>query len=126
VASVFASAVPKEPEPMTAARIPVSRYAMSPARLPMPRSSPIELLSFRRTFALLMVLVAVPSAGLTGLGVVAILNERAAVGKRLGAGWQDRLETPGTRLPQTPDPSTAGRTAAGGPARAPPGHAPPR
>ena len=67
----------------------------------MPRSVPIELLSFRRTFALLMVLVAVPSAGLTGLGVVAILNERAAVEKRLASVWQDRLDTLATRLRQT-------------------------
>jgi len=66
----------------------------------MPRSAPIELLSFRRTFALLMVLVAVPSAGLTGLGVVAILNERAAVEKRLAAVWQDRLDTLSARFRQ--------------------------
>jgi len=72
----------------------------------MPRSLPIELLSFRRTFALLMVLVAVPSAGLTGLGVVAILNERAAVEKRLALVWQDRLETLSTRFRQALDAST--------------------
>ena len=76
----------------------------------MPRSTPIELLSFRRTFALLMVLVAVPSAGLTGLGVVAILNERAAVEKRLGAAWQDRLEVLSTRFRQVLDASTVERT----------------
>ena len=75
----------------------------------MPRSVPIELLSFRRTFALLMVLVAVPSAGLTGLGVVAILNERAAVEKRLASVWQDRLDTLATRLRQTLDASTLTR-----------------
>ncbi|MGZ6034529.1 MAG: sensor histidine kinase [Myxococcaceae bacterium] len=75
----------------------------------MPRSVPIELLSFRRTFALLMVLVAVPSAGLTGLGVVAILNERAAVEKRLAAVWQDRLDTLSTRLRQALDASTVER-----------------
>jgi two-component system, OmpR family, phosphate regulon sensor histidine kinase PhoR len=79
----------------------------------MPRSSPIELLSFRRTFALLMVLVAVPSAGLTGLGVVAILNERAAVEKRLGAAWQDRLDVLSTRFRQALDASTVERTADG-------------
>src|SRR5512135_3285039 len=75
----------------------------------MPRSVPIELLSFRRTFALLMVLVAVPSAGLTGLGVVAILNERAAVEKRLASVWQDRLDTLSTRLRQSLDASTITR-----------------
>ena len=75
----------------------------------MPRSVPIELLSFRRTFALLMVLVAVPSAGLTGLGVVAILNERAAVEKRLASVWQDRLDTLSTRLRQALEASTVDR-----------------
>ena len=59
-----------------------------------------DLLSFRRTFALLMVLVALPSAGLTGLGVVAILNERAAVEQRLGAVWRSRLELLAVRLRQ--------------------------
>src|SRR6476659_9963207 len=75
----------------------------------MPRSVPIELLSFRRTFALLMVLVAVPSAGLTGLGVVAILNERAAVEKRLASVWQDRLDTLSTRLRQVLEASSVER-----------------
>jgi two-component system, OmpR family, phosphate regulon sensor histidine kinase PhoR len=79
----------------------------------MPRSVPIELLSFRRTFALLMVLVAVPSAGLTGLGVVAILNERAAVEKRLASVWQDRLDTLSTRLRQALDASTVERVNGG-------------
>ena len=79
----------------------------------MPRSVPIELLSFRRTFALLMVLVAVPSAGLTGLGVVAILNERAAVEKRLASVWQDRLDTLSTRLRQALDASTVERVDGG-------------
>ena len=79
----------------------------------MPRSVPIELLSFRRTFALLMVLVAVPSAGLTGLGVVAILNERAAVEKRLAVVWQDRLDTLSTRLRQALEASTVTRTEEG-------------
>ncbi len=60
-----------------------------------------DLLSFRRTFALLMVLVALPSAGLTGLGVVAILNERAAVEQRLGAVWRSRLELLAGGLRQT-------------------------
>ena len=79
----------------------------------MPRSVPIELLSFRRTFALLMVLVAVPSAGLTGLGVVAILNERAAVEKRLASAWQDRLDTLSGRFRQALDASTVVRTEEG-------------
>ena len=79
----------------------------------MPRSVPIELLSFRRTFALLMVLVAVPSAGLTGLGVVAILNERAAVEKRLALVWQDRLDILSTRLRQALEASTLTRVDGG-------------
>ena len=49
-------------------------------------------MSFRRTFALLILLVVLPSAGLSGFGVVAIMNERAAVQKRLEAAWQARLE----------------------------------
>ncbi len=65
-----------------------------------------DLLSFRRTFALLMVLVALPSAGLTGLGVVAILNERAAVEQRLGAVWRSRLELLALRFRQTLEAST--------------------
>jgi|KBSMisStandDraft_5_1062788.scaffolds.fasta_scaffold08578_4 signal transduction histidine kinase len=79
----------------------------------MPRSVPIELLSFRRTFALLMVLVAVPSAGLTGLGVVAILNERAAVEKRLASVWQDRLDTLATRFRQALEASSVSRVDGG-------------
>ncbi len=51
----------------------------------------IEFLSFRRTFTLLIVLVVLPSAGLSGFGVVAIINERAAVEKRLEAVWARRL-----------------------------------
>jgi two-component system, OmpR family, phosphate regulon sensor histidine kinase PhoR len=65
-----------------------------------------DLLSFRRTFALLMVLVALPSAGLTGLGVVAILNERAAVEQRLGAVWRSRLEQLAILLRQSLEAST--------------------
>src|SRR5687768_16159222 len=60
--------------------------------------APIELLSFRRTFALLIILVVVPSAGLSGFGVVAIINERAAVEKRLEAAWSGRLAEMGARL----------------------------
>jgi len=59
-----------------------------------------DLLSFRRTFALLMVLVALPSAGLSGLGVVAILNERAAVEHRMAAVWHSRLDLLATRFRQ--------------------------
>lgn len=51
----------------------------------------IEFLSFRRTFTLLIVLVVLPSAGLSGFGVVAIINERAAVEKRLESVWAHRL-----------------------------------
>jgi signal transduction histidine kinase len=57
----------------------------------MARGEPIELLSFRRTFALLILLVVVPSAGLSGFGVLAIINERAAVEKRLEGVWSGRL-----------------------------------
>src|SRR5262249_29487603 len=76
----------------------------------MPRSVPIELVSFRRTFALPMVLVAAPSAGLPGVGVVAILNERAAVEKRLASVWQDRLDTLSGRFRQALDASTVTRS----------------
>ena len=51
-----------------------------------------ELLSFRRTFTLLILLVVLPSAGLSGFGVVAIVNERAAVEKRLESLWAGRLD----------------------------------
>lgn len=51
----------------------------------------VEFLSFRRTFTLLILLVVLPSAGLSGFGVVAIVNERAAVEKRLEAAWTARL-----------------------------------
>jgi signal transduction histidine kinase len=50
------------------------------------------LLSFRRTFALLVLLVVLPSAGLSGFGVLAIINERAAVEKRLEQAWAGRLD----------------------------------
>ncbi len=58
----------------------------------------IDLTSFRRTFALLILLVALPSAGLSGFGVVAIINERAAVEKRLEAAWSGRLMKVSTEL----------------------------
>ena len=60
-----------------------------------------------------MVLVAVPSAGLTGLGVVAILNERAAVEKRLASVWQDRLDILSTRLRQALEASSVERVDGG-------------
>ncbi len=62
-------------------------------------SQPI-ILSFRRTFALLIVLVVLPSAGLSGFGIVAIINERAAVEKRLEVAFQGTLETLSLELPQ--------------------------
>src|SRR6185503_16260572 len=65
------------------------------------RGEPIELLSFRRTFALLILLVVVPSAGLSGFGVLAIINERAAVEKRLEAVWSSRLATISGRVAAT-------------------------
>ena len=64
----------------------------------MARPAQVELLSFRRTFTLVIMLVAVPSAGLSGFGVLAIINERAAVEKRLEAAWAGRLETVAQRL----------------------------
>jgi two-component system phosphate regulon sensor histidine kinase PhoR len=62
-------------------------------------TQPSIILSFRRTFALLIVLVVLPSAGLSGFGVVAIINERAAVEKRLEATWQGTLESLAEDLP---------------------------
>jgi signal transduction histidine kinase len=62
-------------------------------------SQPSIILSFRRTFALLIVLIVLPSAGLSGFGVVAIINERAAVEKRLEAAWQGTLESLAEELP---------------------------
>ncbi|MBI3181641.1 MAG: HAMP domain-containing histidine kinase [Myxococcales bacterium] len=59
---------------------------------------PITLFSFRRTFALLLLLVVLPSAALSGFGVLAIINERAAVEKRLGAAWSGRLRTVAAKL----------------------------
>ncbi|WP_141590349.1 MULTISPECIES: cell wall metabolism sensor histidine kinase WalK [unclassified Myxococcus] len=61
--------------------------------------TPPRFLNFRRTFALLIVLVVVPSAGLSGFGVVAIINERAAVEKRLEAAWRGTLESLSEELP---------------------------
>jgi two-component system, OmpR family, phosphate regulon sensor histidine kinase PhoR len=64
------------------------------------RTPPPIVLSFRRTFALLIVLVVLPSAGLSGFGVVAIINERAAVEKRLEAAWHGTLKALAKDLPQ--------------------------
>jgi two-component system, OmpR family, phosphate regulon sensor histidine kinase PhoR len=61
----------------------------------------IEFLSFRRTFTLLIVLVVLPSAGLSGFGVVAIINERAAVEKRLELVWGQRLASVRDQLKRT-------------------------
>ncbi len=52
---------------------------------------PSEAVGFRRAFTLLILLVVLPSAGLSGFGVVAIINERAAVEKRLETAWAGRL-----------------------------------
>ncbi|MFY2556515.1 sensor histidine kinase [Corallococcus terminator] len=65
--------------------------------------SPSVILSFRRTFALLIILVVLPSAGLSGFGVVAIINERAAVEKRLESAWRGTLEALSEELPRELD-----------------------
>ena len=62
--------------------------------------TPPRFLNFRRTFALLILLVVLPSAGLSGFGVVAIINERAAVEKRLEAAWRGTLESLSEELPR--------------------------
>ncbi|MFZ5438783.1 MAG: sensor histidine kinase [Myxococcota bacterium] len=58
----------------------------------------VELLSFRRTFTLLILLVVLPSAGLSGFGVMAIVNERAAVEKRVESVWAAKLSAVQTEL----------------------------
>jgi signal transduction histidine kinase len=45
-----------------------------------------------------LLLVVLPAAGLSGFGVVAIMNERAAVEKHLSVTWGGRLETLNGRL----------------------------
>ncbi len=57
-----------------------------------------DLLSFRRTFSLLLLLVVLPSAGLSGFGVLAIINERAAVEKRIEVAWSERLQATAGKL----------------------------
>ncbi len=64
----------------------------------MPGPEAIEFLSFRRTFTLLILLVVLPSAGLSGFGIVAIVNERAAVEKRITSFWEERLATVQSQL----------------------------
>lgn len=81
---------------MRSARIPRLPCAAACAQLhrrraPLANPDHIELLSFRRTFTLLILLVVVPSAGVSGFGVVAIVNERAAVEKRIEAVWATRV-----------------------------------
>ena len=58
----------------------------------------VELLSFRRTFTRLILLVVLPSAGLLGFGIVGIVNERAAVEKRIESLWAGRLGAAQTGL----------------------------
>jgi len=50
-----------------------------------------DLFSFRRNFLLLMLTVALPSAGLSGFGVLAIKNERAAMEKNLEVAYEGQL-----------------------------------
>jgi len=66
----------------------------------MAQPSPLEL-EFGRTFTLVILLVVVPSAGLSGFGVLAIINERAAVEKKIEAAWGGRLEALAQSLNQT-------------------------
>jgi signal transduction histidine kinase len=54
-----------------------------------PRNS--DIFSFRRNFLWLLILVAAPSAGLSGFGVLAIKNERAAVEKNLELAYASQL-----------------------------------
>lgn len=72
----------------------------------MATQAPIELLSFRRTFVLLLLLVALPSAALSGFGVLAIINERAAVEKRLASAWTGKLQVLAQRLQGALDDAT--------------------
>lgn len=64
----------------------------------MPFSSSLKLLSFWRTFALVILLVVLPSAALSGFGVLAIVNERAAVEKRIESAWAGKLDSLSKRL----------------------------
>lgn len=64
----------------------------------MASSHTVEFLSFRRTFTLLILLVVLPSAGVSAFGIVAIVNERAAVEKRLETVWGTRLNAAQSEL----------------------------
>jgi two-component system phosphate regulon sensor histidine kinase PhoR len=79
----------------------------------MARRGPSDLVSFRRAFALLILLVVVPSAGLSGFGVVAIINERAAVEKRLEVVWSGRMQTLTRRLAHALESATVAATERG-------------
>jgi signal transduction histidine kinase len=50
-----------------------------------------DTFNFRRNFLLLLLMVALPSAGLSGFGVLAIKNERAAVEKNLELAYAGHL-----------------------------------
>src|SRR4051812_12000921 len=50
-----------------------------------------DIFSFRRNFLLLLLSVVLPSAALSGFGVLAIKNERAAVEKNLEAAYGTQL-----------------------------------
>ncbi|MBX7097177.1 MAG: cell wall metabolism sensor histidine kinase WalK [Myxococcaceae bacterium] len=64
----------------------------------MAKSQTVDLLSFRRTFTLVIALLVIPSAGLSGFGVLAITNARAAVEKKVEQVWRGRLATMATAL----------------------------
>lgn len=65
----------------------------------MSQDKSFELLSFRRTFTLLLFLVVLPSAAVSGFGVLAIINERAAVENRLEQVWATRLRAVAEAIP---------------------------
>lgn len=56
-------------------------------------AQPYEIIGFKRTFILFLLLVVVPSAGVSGFGVLAIKNERAAVEKNLEQLYGGSLRT---------------------------------
>src|SRR2546423_15044324 len=58
----------------------------------MPGSS--ELIDFRRAFVWLLCGMLLPSVALVAFGVVAVVNERAAVERRLGVQYGARLRAP--------------------------------
>ncbi|MBX5483803.1 MAG: two-component sensor histidine kinase [Myxococcaceae bacterium] len=79
----------------------------------MARRATLEQVGFRRAFTLLILLVVVPSAGLSGFGVVAIINERAAVEKRLETAWTGRLDALAQRFAQALGTLTVQETSSG-------------